>query len=360
MRPRLLQLLACPECRCPALALDAFAQENDEVLSGLLVCEGCGRKYPVIGGVPRLLPDELLESVRRYHPGFFQQHELAARNERARSDVARTLDFYSFARSKLFTPAVKPDLLAYWQQSLKVRIPGAPNLSGSLGLDAGCGEGRYSYCLAVWGAEVIGLDLSEAVSLAYRRNKGNPRVHIVQGSIYHPPIRDASLNFVVSTGVLHHLPDPERGFAALAPLVRPGGSIRIWVYGLHHMSSIYRLSHLVFLRRFASNLSPRASYLVSVPIGLVLHLLLFRPVRRLARFTALKDRLPVQLRELAALPLQLHVAEVQDRIGVPITHFLTGAELRAWYERAGLQDVRVEPTGGGRGWSASGVTPQAS
>src|SRR5207245_282924 len=128
---------------------------------------------------------------------------------------ARTLQFYSFARPKLFVPALEPELLAYWRRSLRTRLPALTHLTGRVGLDAGCGEGRYTYCLADEGAEVVGLDVSAAVNQAYRRNRANPRVHIVQGSIYQPPLRRGIFDFVMSTGVLHHLPDPDGGFDAL-------------------------------------------------------------------------------------------------------------------------------------------------
>jgi SAM-dependent methyltransferase len=275
-----------------------------------------------------------------------------------RDEAIRTLTFYSFARAELFTAEIDPALLAYWQQSLNSRIPGARELGGRFGLDAGCGEGRYTYCLAESGAEVIGLDLSEAASLAYLRNRANPRAHIVQGSIYRPPFRRGIFDFVFSTGVLHHLPDPRLGFEALVPLLHPGGSMHIWVYGLRQMSFVYRLSHLTFLRGLGNRLSPRASYLVSMPVALGLHALVFSPIRLVARFPRLRSRFSPQLRELAGLPFKMHVAEVHDRIGVPITHYLTEAEVRAWHEHAGLEQISVNATGGGRGWSARGYRPE--
>jgi SAM-dependent methyltransferase len=274
--------------------------------------------------------------------------------------VGRTLTFYSYARQKLFVDMPSPDLVAYWRDSLRKRIPEVETFSGQLGLDAGCGEGRYTYCLAVIGAEVIGIDLSEAVTQAYARNRASRRAHIIQASIYQPPIRHGLLDFVMSTGVLHHLPDPEGGFAALVPLLHPSGSIHVWVYGLRQMSMTYQLSHLVPLRRLGSRLSPQSSFALSVPLGLALHLLVFLPVRLLARTGQTSISVNPQIRELARLPLRMHIAEVQDRIGVPVTNFLTEEELYAWYAHAGLRDVRVQASDSGRGWSASGSVPPLS
>jgi uncharacterized protein YbaR (Trm112 family)/SAM-dependent methyltransferase len=354
MRSKLLQFLACPECTSAPLALDVFCQEGEEIATGVLTCSTCQRQYPIIGGIPRLLPDALIGTLLHYHPDFFARHHIPLRAQVRQDAIARTLTFYSFARPKLFVPELDHALLAYWQASLRMRIPEASQLAGQFGIDAGCGEGRYTYCLAEWGAEVIGMDLSEAVNQAYLRNRANPRAHIVQGSIYQPPFTRGSFDFVVSTGVLHHLPDPKSGFAALVPLLHSGGSMHIWVYGLRRMNLLYRLSHLTPLHHLASHLPPMVSYLLSIPIALVLHLLLFRPVRVLARAGLVTDHIPAQLYELADLPFRLHLAEVQDRIGVPLTHFLTEEELRGWFERTGFGDIVVVPTGGGRGWSARG------
>ena len=48
----LLDILRCPHCRSPFVT-PAAAGEPEE-----LVCSGCGRGYPVRGGVPVLLVDE--------------------------------------------------------------------------------------------------------------------------------------------------------------------------------------------------------------------------------------------------------------------------------------------------------------
>ncbi len=357
MKTRLLSFLACPECANAPLALDAFVHEGDEVLEGVLSCADCARRYPVIAGVPRLLPDALLAALAQYHPDFFRRYQLPLPGQHEHDAVARTLTFYSFARAKLFTPQVGPALHAYWQHSLRTRIPEVAGFRGQIGLDAGCGEGRYTYCLAEAGAEIIGLDLSEAVTLAYRRNRDHPRAHIVQGSIYQPPFRRSSLAFVMSTGVLHHLPNPRRGFEALVPLLHPGGSMHIWVYGLRQMSRVYALSHLTAPRRWTSRLPPQASYLLSIPIALALHWAAFKPLQLLARHPAVAGRINPQLRELAALPFQMHLAEVLDRLGVPITHYLTEAEVHAWYTQAGFEEIIVAQTAGGRGWSARGRLP---
>src|SRR5206468_9226644 len=99
-----------------------------------------------------------------------------------------------------------------------------------VGLDVGCGAGRHVNQATGLGAEVIGLDLSHAVDSAARLNRGNPRAQFVQGEVTRLPFRSGVFDFIHSLGVLHHLPDPERGFQRLIPALKAGGSIFIWAY----------------------------------------------------------------------------------------------------------------------------------
>jgi hypothetical protein len=52
LSPELLKILVCPMCR------------GDVKLKGKkLVCVKCKRNYPIIDGIPHMLPDELREKL---------------------------------------------------------------------------------------------------------------------------------------------------------------------------------------------------------------------------------------------------------------------------------------------------------
>jgi uncharacterized protein YbaR (Trm112 family) len=60
MRTRLLHWLRCPRCGA-TLGCTAFEETDDQdVETGLLACE-TGHLHPVVGGVPRMLPDAVEE-----------------------------------------------------------------------------------------------------------------------------------------------------------------------------------------------------------------------------------------------------------------------------------------------------------
>jgi SAM-dependent methyltransferase len=103
-------------------------------------------------------------------------------------------------------------------------------LRGKLVLDAGVGAGRYADIVSRWGGDVVGVDLSYAVEAAYRNFKDRDNVWIAQADIGNLPFKPASFDAIFSIGVLHHTPNTKNYFMKLIPLLKPGGTIAIWVY----------------------------------------------------------------------------------------------------------------------------------
>ena len=60
MRRKLLDILACPiDKHYPLRLLEFSAKEPDVVVDGALICEECGRFYPIVDEIPVMLPDDL-------------------------------------------------------------------------------------------------------------------------------------------------------------------------------------------------------------------------------------------------------------------------------------------------------------
>ncbi len=103
-------------------------------------------------------------------------------------------------------------------------------------LDAGCGGGRYLIALSRLGVKkVCGIDISEdalaaAKNRVYTRGLG-VRVEIKQASVLEIPYPDATFDYVVSSGVIHHTPDPKKAFSELVRVLKPDGKLFLSVYG---------------------------------------------------------------------------------------------------------------------------------
>lgn len=350
MNMKILDLLCCPMCRGP-LRLEVLSQV-EEVQEGVILCANCSRSYPLINGIPRLLPDALAHLIPLYHRDFFLRNKTAMASFLVRCEErhehqwwvaeARTLSSYSYQWRKF------KEMIPQWKEVFDRSIaPIEPSFfRGKLGLDAGCGFGRSLYYAASYGAEVIGMDLSEAVEAAREHTRHLPNVHVIQADIFHPPLQEHSLDFVYSIGVLHHLPDPKRGFLALTRLLAPGAPIFIWVYsrGRGRQIALFNL-----MRAISTRLPLRL--LDSLCLGLAVGqwTLWIGPYRLLSRFQltrGLAQRLPFA--SYAPYPFRVLHTDWFDGLSVPLVNYYRREEIFEWFREAGLEQVRINSDWGGR------------
>ncbi|MDL2279095.1 class I SAM-dependent methyltransferase [Desulfovibrio sp. OttesenSCG-928-G11] len=100
-------------------------------------------------------------------------------------------------------------------------------------LDAGCGNGRWSYALSALGAKVTAVDQSEHGLKAARELCASfPDFQAQQANLLQAlPFAADSFDMLWSFGVLHHTGNTYGAFQHLAPLVKSGGVIFLMLYG---------------------------------------------------------------------------------------------------------------------------------
>lgn len=122
-----------------------------------------------------------------------------------------------------------------WRHDVGFEV--AEFFKGKKCLDAGCGGGRFVVALSQLGAqEVVGIDISDkAIAAAsariVERDLGNTaRVQVA--SVLEIPFSDNSFEYVVSSGVIHHTPNPRGAFAELCRVLsKEKGTLFLSVYG---------------------------------------------------------------------------------------------------------------------------------
>lgn len=248
----------------------------------------------------------------------------------------------------------------YEQNFLDYQAPHGPEFfKGKHVLDAGCGSGRHAHYAARYGAEVWAVDLGPAVEVARANNLEDDRVRVVQADIYHLPFAPDCFDYVYSNGVLHHLPDPEGGFLALLPYLKPGGEVRIYLYWKPEGQPLKRLllAATAGLRALTTRLPYRAVHAVSYPAAFLAFGAFVWPYRLLRRVPGLRglaERLP--MKQYANYPFRVCVNDQFDRLSAPIENRYTRAEVASWLTSQGLEDVTVRAN---FGWVASGIKPSA-
>jgi SAM-dependent methyltransferase len=99
-------------------------------------------------------------------------------------------------------------------------------------LDAGCGNGRVTALLQRYApaeSEIVGVDLT-AADVARENLAELPNVTVKDGDLLGDLSELGEYDFVYCQEVLHHTPDPERGFRNLTSLLAPGGEIAVYLY----------------------------------------------------------------------------------------------------------------------------------
>jgi len=318
LRATFLDLLACPVC---SGGLDLSASEEAEdghVIQGALTCRDCSQAFPIRGGIPRLLPDPAQRSAQR-------------------DETAHRFG-YEWNQFSDFDLAEETASMATWFRPHELT-----DLAGRTVLDAGCGMGRHAVLAVAHGAaRVVGMDLGTAVEASFANTRHLVEVCILQGDIYHPPLARGAFDAAYSLGVLHHLPDPSRGFRALVPALRDDGWFQIWLYGREGNGWILYGANPV--RRITARL----------PLGLlrVLCVGLTVPVVLAARLAhglpAVGKWLPygAYLGWLGPFGFRKVHAIVFDHALAPVAHYMSRADVDAMVTAVGWRIAAIEHSRG--------------
>lgn len=353
MRPRLCELLVCPWCGGD-FTVEPFdgKRPDEDVTEGLLRCT-CGRIFPIVNGIPRILEDAF-----KLFPDFVNRHrdrlpplpDVPVLRTKDAEAIRRTRESFGYQWTEFAAMVID-----FRENFLNYIAPlDQTFFTGKVGLDMGCGFGRHIYNAAKFGAEMIGVDLSDAIESTRANTRDLPNVHLVQADVYRLPIRPASLDFAYSIGVLHHLPDPEEGFRRLLPLVKPGGSVFVWVYS---KSRSFLNAVLESVRAVTTRLPPRVQKGISLAAAVVDYGGFVWPYKVAASLPLLGpavSKLPLKRLQLyAAYPFQVVYADWFDRLAAPIRFYYNADDMKGWLTRAQLTRHAISPTGL-FGWRAYG------
>jgi SAM-dependent methyltransferase len=184
----MLSILSCPACRGGGLR----ARRDG---GGALSCEACGTGFPVLQGIPDLIPHDRLgagnwKTWRDHLEGFSSRRERRQRKP-------------------------NPRQLRRWAEQLQAFVDFMDIPPGNV-LDVGCGPGILRGGIeATPGASYIGVDplpTADAASFPF-----------VRALAEHLPFRDGSLSCIVVHSALDHFCDLRAFFEEARRLLAPGG-----------------------------------------------------------------------------------------------------------------------------------------
>lgn len=324
MKMKLLNWLACPQCEQSQFRIEyskskrnevwysnqedseVDSDSNLEILEGALHCEACGSIYLIREGIPRLLVNASERSQSGHRETNF--------------DVAA------------------PE----WEKNfLDLVSPLEPNdFLGKTVLDLGCGYGRHAYFAARYGAEVIAVDSHVDAVMSVQRNCAHLKnVHVIQADGDRLPIRAQSIDRVYCFGVLHHAEEPEQILKSATEVITPGGTLSLWVYGPRQgMTLIINNA----LRGMTTNMEHDQLLSFSKAIARGLRIFSHTPYRffrHMPVFNQIVSHLPVH--DHHKWPFDIVVADIYDRLRIPVRHWFTGEDIERWYGKHGFSNFHV-------------------
>ena len=151
-----------------------------------------------------------------------------------------------------YPPAVD-DVVAYrrlWDDARRraeahLFFPHEPYRDDRSILVAGCGTSQAAHYAVRWpNAKVVGIDVS-ATSIAHtqelKRKHNLENLEVRELAVEDAAKLGQNFDYVVCTGVLHHLTDPDAGLRALREVLAPNGAIHVMVYAPYGRAGVYML-----------------------------------------------------------------------------------------------------------------------
>ncbi|MBB4000426.1 ubiquinone/menaquinone biosynthesis C-methylase UbiE/uncharacterized protein YbaR (Trm112 family) [Aureimonas pseudogalii] len=257
----------CVACRLKGglapLTLTCVEEErNDDVRAGILQCDACGSRYPILDGLPVLVPDLsrylsdnlfYLTMRRDLSPAVADLLAEATGPGAGLDAIRQHVSSYGWdhwadrdpaeAGAEQVEPGQAARIMAHLLDGIPASLPPGPLL------DLGCGAGRTVAELAEHTDQlVLGLDLSVPLArvaqdavvggqVAYDRRRGglhferrafdvpaHPRCDIWIADALALPFVDASFALVTAINLLDCVADPSQALAEFGRVLMPDGA----------------------------------------------------------------------------------------------------------------------------------------
>jgi len=216
---------------------------------------------------------------------------------------------------------------------------------GAVGLDLGCGSGRWARLVAPRVGRLLCFDASSAaVDVAKRNLAGAPNAEVAVAGIDELPVPDDSADFAYSLGVLHHIPDTAAALRSCVRKLRPGAPFLVYLYyRFDNRPAWYRmLWKLTEGVRYTVSRSPKpVRYAASQFFAATVYWPLSRMARLAERLGMRAESFPLAFyRNRSYYVLR---TDALDRFGTRLEQRFTRTEIERMMRDAGLADVVFSP-----------------
>lgn len=227
MKYDLADLLCCPGCQ-GRLEVAAATEKNGEIVTGRLRCARCATSFPVINFIPRLV------DKANYSSSW-------GKLWRETAEIARD----SFTGVPFYYNAIHGQYSenGRWQDGYSpFGFEWPTDLKGQAVLEVGPGTGNCSEHLVNTGADLVCVDMSNAVDTFPEALLTRPNINVIQGDVNNAILRTESFDRIWLFQVLQHTPSPPDTLKTMQALLKPGGELAFTSYAGRFNPWYYRFT----------------------------------------------------------------------------------------------------------------------
>lgn len=207
--------------------------------------------YPIVNGIPRMLPDSLFifndllipylhllsdDQQTRYSEYLFNNKSL--NNDFKHAQKSFSAEWKEMDNSDRAWGRNPETRLKEFIQRLDIE---PDDINKKIILDAGCGHGEVEVALAAHDVDLFAIDISFSVDEVRKRilnMNAVATVHVIQANVHFLPFKKSIFDYVFSDGVLHHTPNTKMGFGSISKHLKIGGKCFIMVYSYDYKDKL--------------------------------------------------------------------------------------------------------------------------
>jgi ubiquinone/menaquinone biosynthesis C-methylase UbiE/uncharacterized protein YbaR (Trm112 family) len=228
-------LLACPTCSKSSLSK---SHEN-------YTCESCEVQYPFRDDVPVFLrPNSKVVAEESDRAEFWNagwekrnKHLLEKDSEEI---LKERLEYLDYLATSGYPSAIdiSPE-----------------NVANKTFLNIGCGGGYEGLLFSGYGARYIGIDFSHNAAKFTRTfiQKAGFEGTTFQAEAEALPFQENSIEYIYSSGVLHHTPNTEDSLKEVYRVLKPGGTAMIGLYATYSIMFLWYRLHAILRGNVTKN-----------------------------------------------------------------------------------------------------------
>ena len=213
---------------------------------------------------------------------------------------------------------------------------------GAVGIDVGCGSGRWARQVAPRVGFLHCIDASAEALVVARQNLGEfKNCDFHHACADQLPVDDSSMDFGYSLGVLHHVPDTAAAIRSCVRTLKVGAPFLLYLYyALENRPAWFRLlwKSTDLVRKFIS----RCPYSIRLAITQIIAASLYYPLARLSLVAEMAGL------NVEGIPLSFYRTrsfytmrtDALDRFGTSLEQRFTANQIRGMMTRAGLGGMK--------------------